>query len=74
MLDRASLRSARPTDLRTVQVVGIIPSASYSITVRLEVPSEGLPPSLLTSAVESVGGMVTAFDVTAARATACRST
>jgi malate dehydrogenase (oxaloacetate-decarboxylating) len=47
--------------------VGIIPSASYSVTVRLEVPSEGLPPSLLTSAVEAVGGMVTAFDVTAAR-------
>ncbi len=50
-----------------MHVVGIIPSASYSITVRLEVPSEGLPPSLLTSAVESVGGMVTAFDVTSAR-------
>ncbi len=47
--------------------VGIIPSASYSVTVRLEVPSEGLPPSLLTSAVEAVGAMVTAFDVTAAR-------
>ncbi|CAN5728201.1 MAG: NAD-dependent malic enzyme [Ilumatobacteraceae bacterium] len=47
--------------------MGIIPSASYSVTVRLEVPSEGLPPSLLTSAVEKVGGMVTAFDVTAAR-------
>ena len=47
--------------------MGIIPSASYSITVRLEVPGEGLPPSQLTSAVESAGGMVTAFDVTAAR-------
>ncbi len=48
-------------------MVGVIPSASYSITVRLEVPSEGLPPSLMTSAVEAVGCMVTAFDVTAAR-------
>ena len=47
--------------------MGIIPSASYSITVRLEVPGEGLPPSQLTSAVESAGGMVTAFDVNAAR-------
>ncbi|MEA3214360.1 MAG: hypothetical protein QOJ19_516 [Acidimicrobiia bacterium] len=43
----------------------LIPSASYSITVRLEVPAEGLPASLLTGAVESAGGLVTAFDVTA---------
>jgi len=47
--------------------VGLIPSASYSITVRLDVPADGLPASQLTSAVESAGGMVTAFDVTAAR-------
>jgi malate dehydrogenase (oxaloacetate-decarboxylating) len=47
--------------------VTIIPSASYSITVRLEVPADGLPASQLTGAVEAVGGMVTAFDVTAAR-------
>jgi len=45
-----------------------LPSASYSITVRLEVPSDGLPASQLTSAVESAGGLVTAFDVTAAYA------
>ena len=45
----------------------VIPSASYSITVRLEVPADGLPASQLTAAVESAGGMVTAFDVTAAR-------
>ncbi len=48
--------------------VSIVPSASYSITVRLEVPSEGLPASLLTGAVEAAGGVVTAFDVTAVHA------
>jgi malate dehydrogenase (oxaloacetate-decarboxylating) len=47
--------------------VTIIPSASYSITVRLEVPADGLPASQLAGAVESVGGMVTAFDVSASR-------
>ncbi len=46
--------------------MGLVPSASYSITVRLDVPADGLPASQLTAAVESVGGMVTAFDVTAA--------
>ncbi len=46
--------------------MGLVPSASYSVTVRLEVPADGLPASQLTAAVESVGGMVTAFDVTAA--------
>jgi malate dehydrogenase (oxaloacetate-decarboxylating) len=45
--------------------MGLVPSASYSVTVRLDVPADGLPASQLTSAVESVGGMVTAFDVTA---------
>ena len=50
----------------TVLDMGLVPSASYSITVRLEVPADGLPASQLTGAVESVGGMVTAFDVTAA--------
>ena len=45
----------------------VVPSASYSITVRLEVPADGLPASQLAGAVESAGGMVTAFDVTAAR-------
>ena len=47
--------------------MGLIPSASYSITVRLQVPADGLPASQLTAAVEAAGGMVTAFDVTAAR-------
>jgi malate dehydrogenase (oxaloacetate-decarboxylating) len=47
--------------------VTVVPSASYSITVRLEVPADGLPASQLAGAVESAGGMVTAFDVTAAR-------
>ena len=46
--------------------MGLVPSASYSVTVRLDVPADGLPASQLTAAVESVGGMVTAFDVTAA--------
>ncbi|WP_117000983.1 NAD(P)-dependent malic enzyme [Desertimonas flava] len=47
--------------------MAVVPSASYSITVRLEVPADGLPASQLASAVEAVGGMVTAYDVTAAR-------
>jgi malate dehydrogenase (oxaloacetate-decarboxylating) len=38
---------------------------SYSITVRLEVPAGGSSVSLLTAAVERVGGAVTALDVTA---------
>jgi len=37
---------------------------SYSITVRLEVPAGGKAVSLLTHAVESAGGVVTALDVT----------
>jgi malate dehydrogenase (oxaloacetate-decarboxylating) len=37
---------------------------SYSITVRLEVPSRGRAVSDLTHAVEHVGGAVTALDVT----------
>jgi malate dehydrogenase (oxaloacetate-decarboxylating) len=41
------------------------PSVSYSITVRLEVPAGGQAVSQLTTAVESVGGSVTALDVTA---------
>jgi len=39
------------------------PSISYSITVRLEVPSGGSAVSQLTTAVEKVGGIVTALDV-----------
>jgi malate dehydrogenase (oxaloacetate-decarboxylating) len=42
-----------------------VPSASYSITVRLEVPAGGTSVSQLTTAVESAGGSVTALDVTA---------
>ncbi|MEO3804329.1 NAD-dependent malic enzyme [Nonomuraea sp. B1E8] len=41
-----------------------VPSVSYSITVRLEVPAGGKAVSLLTHAVESAGGVVTALDVT----------
>ncbi|HEX6327969.1 MAG TPA: NAD-dependent malic enzyme [Jiangellaceae bacterium] len=42
-----------------------VPSISYSITVRLEVPAGGTAVSQLTSAVEKAGGLVTALDVTA---------
>ena len=41
------------------------PSSSYSITVRLDVPSRGNAVSQLTAAVEQAGGVVTALDVTA---------
>ncbi|MEQ4718710.1 NAD-dependent malic enzyme [Nonomuraea sp. B19D2] len=40
-----------------------VPSVSYSITVRLEVPAGGKAVSHLTHAVESAGGVVTALDV-----------
>ena len=42
-----------------------VPSASYSITIRLEVPAGGAAVSRLTTAVEDAGGTVTALDVTA---------
>jgi malate dehydrogenase (oxaloacetate-decarboxylating) len=42
-----------------------MPSVSYSITVRLEVPAGGNAVSRLTTAVEQAGGVVTALDVTA---------
>lgn len=42
-----------------------VPSVSYSITVRLEVPAGGTAVSQLTTAVEKAGGLVTALDVTA---------
>jgi len=45
--------------------VSALPSVSYSITVRLEVPAGGSSVSALTSAVENAGGSVTALDVTA---------
>jgi malate dehydrogenase (oxaloacetate-decarboxylating) len=44
--------------------VTVAPSVSYSITVRLEVPSRGRAVSELTHAVEQAGGAVTALDVT----------
>ena len=44
--------------------MAVAPSVSYSITVRLEVPSRGRAVSELTHAVEQVGGAVTALDVT----------
>lgn len=42
-----------------------VPSVSYSITVRLDVPTGGAAVSSLTAAVEKAGGLVTALDVTA---------
>ncbi|MGP8001251.1 MAG: NAD-dependent malic enzyme [Streptosporangiaceae bacterium] len=44
--------------------MSVAPSVSYSITVRLEVPSRGRAVSELTHAVEQSGGAVTALDVT----------
>jgi malate dehydrogenase (oxaloacetate-decarboxylating) len=41
-----------------------IPSASYSITVRLEVPADPASVGRLTTAVGTAGGAVTALDVT----------
>jgi len=45
--------------------VSAVPSVSYSITVRLEVPAGGASVSQLTTAVERAGGAITALDVTA---------
>ncbi|RZS90002.1 malate dehydrogenase (oxaloacetate-decarboxylating) [Motilibacter rhizosphaerae] len=45
--------------------MSVVPSASYSVTVRLEVPAAGGSVSRLTTAVEQAGGIVTALDVTA---------
>ena len=42
-----------------------VPSASYSITVRLELPARPTAVSELTTAAERGGGVVTALDVTA---------
>lgn len=41
------------------------PSVSYSITVRLDLPAMPTAVSLLTTAVEAAGGVVTAVDVSA---------
>jgi malate dehydrogenase (oxaloacetate-decarboxylating) len=48
------------------------PSISYSITIRLEVPSGGSAVSDLTTTVETAGGLVTALDVAASGADALR--
>ncbi|MET0446870.1 MAG: NAD-dependent malic enzyme [Aeromicrobium sp.] len=48
------------------------PSISYSITIRLEVPSGGSAVSDLTTTVEQAGGLVTALDVAASGADALR--
>ncbi|MCW2839094.1 MAG: NAD-dependent malic enzyme [Aeromicrobium sp.] len=48
------------------------PSISYSITIRLEVPSGGSAVSGLTNTVEHAGGLVTALDVAASGADALR--
>ncbi|AWB91075.1 NAD-dependent malic enzyme [Aeromicrobium chenweiae] len=48
------------------------PSISYSITIRLEVPSGGSAISDLTTTVERAGGIVTALDVAASGADALR--
>jgi malate dehydrogenase (oxaloacetate-decarboxylating) len=45
--------------------VSAVPSVSYSITVRLEVPAGGASVSRLTTVVEQAGGAITALDVTA---------
>src|SRR5690606_9655592 len=50
--------------LARVWQVASVPSVSYSITVRLEVPAGGTAVSQLTTAVEKAGGLVTALDVT----------
>jgi malate dehydrogenase (oxaloacetate-decarboxylating) len=48
------------------------PSISYSITIRLEVPSGGSAVSGLTNTVEEAGGMVTALDVAGSGADSLR--
>jgi len=53
-----------PTTPTAVPRTGV-PSISYSITVRLEVPAGGSAISSLTTCVEAAGGVVTALDVTA---------
>jgi malate dehydrogenase (oxaloacetate-decarboxylating) len=54
-----------PGERENIISVTALPSVSYSITVRLEVPAGGAAVSQLTSAVEGAGGAVTALDVTA---------
>ena len=45
-----------------------LPSVSYSITVRLELPARPTAVSELTHTIEGLGGLVTALDVTASGA------
>src|SRR3954452_12893201 len=52
-------------DRERIASVTAVPSVSYSITVRLEVPAGGASVGQLTSAVEGSGGTITALDVTA---------
>ncbi|MBA9007668.1 NAD-dependent malic enzyme [Thermomonospora cellulosilytica] len=49
-----------------------VPSVSYSITVRLEVPAGGRAVSQITHVVENAGGIVTALDVNTAAHTSLR--
>ena len=49
-----------------------VPSVSYSITVRLEVPAGGKTVGQITHVVEDAGGVVTALDVTTAGVEALR--
>ncbi len=55
----------RPDLRERITIVSAVPSVSYSITVRLEVPAGGASVSQLTTAVETAGGAITALDVTA---------
>jgi malate dehydrogenase (oxaloacetate-decarboxylating) len=57
--------SGRSGGREKIAGVTALPSVSYSITVRLEVPAGGSTVSKLTTAVEQAGGLVTALDVTA---------
>src|SRR5690625_7483473 len=52
------------------QLVAKVPSASYAITVRLQLPAGGSAVSQLTAVVEEAEGMVTALDVTGSGAEA----
>src|SRR5436190_20647784 len=61
---RAVPGGGRPGRVKAEEPVSVTPSVSYSITVRLEVPSRGRAVSDLTHAVEQAGGAVTALDVT----------
>src|SRR6476659_558843 len=62
----ATFTSRRPRRARErLRDMTAVPSISYSITVRLEVPAGGASVSQLTTVVEHEGGAITALDVTA---------